>query len=176
MATNYAHLEEYFGGNQQQTKFSTFMSSGERITYGNCLVTCIANMMSLPIDEIPNLYTFYGAKTEHLWMQVFNMWLNEVWIRNGALHQDDKLEIRKFSPAELKTDAIEDSIFIEVIARGLSMRGKPHCILIKPNLVRLKLDSEGLYSGPLKDGHDPHPSKEGLSEVHYFYVICLVKK
>jgi len=43
-----------------QTKFSAFTSKGERITYGNCLVACIASVLDVDIHEVPNLYTLYG--------------------------------------------------------------------------------------------------------------------
>ena len=43
-----------------QTKFSLFCAGGTRLTYGNCLVACIASILDESIDEIPNIYTFYG--------------------------------------------------------------------------------------------------------------------
>ena len=46
-----------------------------------------------------------------------------------------------------------------VIMRGLSQRGKPHCCIFK---------NEG---GNLLSYFDPHPTKQYLSQEHYFYTI-----
>ncbi len=43
--------------------------------------------------------------------------------------------------------------------RGLSQRGKPHCCIFK---------NEG---GNLLSYFDPHPTKQYLSQEHYFYTI-----
>ena len=64
-----------------QTKNSLFFSDGTRLTYGNCLVACIASILEEPIDEIPNIYTFYNLGVKHdnvehdVWFQVINQWL-----------------------------------------------------------------------------------------------------
>ena len=66
-----------------QTKFSLFYSDGRRLNYGNCLVACFASILEVPIDEVPNLYVFYGLDkndnkdiTNHFWFTVMDKWLN----------------------------------------------------------------------------------------------------
>ena len=65
-----------------QTKYSLFYSDGTRLTYGNCLIACVASLLDEPIDEVPNVYTFYGLdekdKTteDHAWFKVMNLWLD----------------------------------------------------------------------------------------------------
>ena len=65
-----------------QTKYSLFYSDGTRLTYGNCLIACVASFLDEPIDEVPNVYTFYGLdekdKTteDHAWFKVMNLWLD----------------------------------------------------------------------------------------------------
>ncbi len=80
-----------------QTKFSLFFSDGTRLTYGNCLVACIASILEEPIDEVPNLYTFYGldepenTETEdHLWFKVINLWLDKKYKKVLIKHSLDE--------------------------------------------------------------------------------------
>ena len=65
-----------------QTKFSLFYADGTRLTYGNCLVACVASILDESIDEIPNVYTFYGLDDkenknieDHWWFKILNIWL-----------------------------------------------------------------------------------------------------
>jgi hypothetical protein len=132
-----------------QTKFSLFFSDGTRLTYGNCLVACIASILEEPIDEVPNLYTFYGldepenTETEdHLWFKVINLWLDKKYKKVLIKHSLDEETQEEF-----------------VIMRGLSKRLKPHTCIFK---------NEG---GNLLPHFDPHPTKEYLSTQHYYYTI-----
>ena len=65
-----------------QTKYSLFYSDGKRMTYGNCLIACFASILELPIDEVPNVYVFYGLdkdktlRGEHQWFKIMDLWLN----------------------------------------------------------------------------------------------------
>ena len=79
-----------------QTKFSLFYSSGKRLTYGNCLIACVASMVDLPIDEVPNVYTFYGLDFEEkienkLWFKTLEIWLKNKF--NKKLKYNDINEI-----------------------------------------------------------------------------------
>lgn len=132
-----------------QTKFSLFYSDGKRLNYGNCLIACIASILEQPIDEIPNVYTFYGLDKDktngvenHLWFKVINLWINN-----------------KFNK-EFKVNSIDEKTSCEyVIMRGLSQRKKPHCCIYKNN------------NGVLEPYFDPHPTAQFLLEEHYFYTI-----
>lgn len=130
-----------------QTKFSLFFSDGTRLTYGNCLVACIASILEEPIDEVPNLYTFYGLddneNTEDpLWFKVINLWLE-----------------KKYKKVLVKHSLEEETHEPFVIMRGLSMRLKPHTCIFENR------------EGKLVPYFDPHPTKEYLSKQHYYYTI-----
>ena len=130
-----------------QTKFSLFFSDGTRLTYGNCLVACIASILEEPIDEVPNLYTFYGLddneNTEDpLWFKVVNLWLE-----------------KKYKKVLVKHSLEEETHEPFVIMRGLSMRLKPHTCIFENR------------EGKLVPYFDPHPTKEYLSKQHYYYTI-----
>ena len=81
-----------------QTKFSLFFSDGKRLTYGNCLIACVASIMDLPIDEVPNVYTFYGLDNkkeikESLWFQVMDLWLKNKFGKKILYNNiDDKIK------------------------------------------------------------------------------------
>jgi hypothetical protein len=132
-----------------QTKFSTFYSNGKRCTYGNCFVACLASILELPIEEVPNLYVFYDLESNvednPLWLIVLNMWLEAKFNR--------RLEKRLIGPTYDEGP---------VIARGISMRGKPHTIVL------YERNSHGLVR------HDPHPTNEGLKEIQYFWFLIPV--
>lgn len=124
-----------------QTKFSLFRSNRERLTYGNCLVACVASILELPIEEVPNIYTFYSKDKTGLWLEVLNMWLS----LNGI----------KLEKVECENVGKYCNVSNYYIKRGLSHRGLPHCIVC----------------GPFKYEWDPHPSREGLKEDQYCYVF-----
>ena len=130
-----------------QTKFSLFFSDGTRLTYGNCLVACIASILGEPIDEVPNLYTFYGLDDDQLWFKVINMWLEKKHKKVLVKHSLDEETNEQF-----------------VIMRGLSMRGKPHTCIFENR------------EGNLVPYFDPHPTTEYLSKQHYYYTIESVFK
>ena len=75
-----------------QTKFSLFYSDGKRLTYGNCLIACIASILEQPIDEVPNVYTFYGLDEpntnidNHLWFNVMNSWMTKKFNKKITVH------------------------------------------------------------------------------------------
>lgn len=148
-----------------QTKFSTFFSDGRRNSYGNCLIACIASILEVPIDEIPNVYTFYGLhikkykKEEPLWLEVLNTWLDHKF----------KLKLIKVSRDENDPLGVKRSMYesdfstFYLIARGLSKRGLPHCVV--------GLQTKGKFIME----HDPHPTHEGLKEIEYFWAFIKIK-
>lgn len=130
-----------------QTKFSLFYSNGKRLTYGNCLIACVASMVELPIDEVPNVYTFYGLGekkeiNQNMWFEVMNMWLSNKFNKNLIYH-----EITETTKQEY------------VIMRGLSMRSKPHTCIYKN------------INGNFEPYFDPHQTSEYLSRCDYFLTI-----
>ena len=131
-----------------QTKFSLFYSDGKRLTYGNCLIACIASILEQPIDEVPNVYTFYGLDEpntnidNHLWFNVMNSWMTKKFNKKITVHT-------------LNESPTEDF----VIVRGLSTRRKPHCCIYENK------------NGELIPFFDPHPTEQFLIENHYYYTI-----
>jgi hypothetical protein len=132
-----------------QTKFSLFYSDGKRLNYGNCLVACFASILEVPIDEVPNLYVFYGLDksddkdiTQHFWFTVMNKWLN--------LKHNKALKYYNLS------DSTDQKY---IIMRGLSMRKKPHCCVYQN------------VDGKFTPYFDPHQTSEFLSEEHYYYSV-----
>jgi hypothetical protein len=141
-----------------QTKFSIFKSNGERITYGNCLVACLASILEEPIEEIPNIYTFYGVEPEYisiekrngqpipLWLYVLNVWLENKHKRRLVKRTSEELEHGY------------------TITRGKSFRNLPHCVVGSCNKDY----------GTNRMEWDPHPSREGLKSVDYYYQIVRI--
>ena len=133
-----------------QTKFSLFFADGKRLTYGNCLIACVASILDQPIDEVPNVYTFYGLDDKedkitenHLWFKTMNVWL--------------KL---KHNKQLIKHDLTESTEQEYVVMRGLSKRGHPHCCIYTNDENSLLLPY-----------FDPHLTSQFLSEEHYYYTI-----
>jgi hypothetical protein len=62
-----------------QTKYGTKDSQGKRLSYGNCLATCIAGILNLQPEMVPNIEIFYCAGDSKLdapmWLDVINIWL-----------------------------------------------------------------------------------------------------
>ena len=137
-----------------QTKFSAFTSKGERITYGNCLVACIASVLDVDIHEVPNLYTLYGiTRPQHpdekptpYWAEVLNTWMRE---KHGK-----QLEIIP-ELAYASRVAKDPKYPRTAIVKGMSHRDKPHCCIYHLSTLVW----------------DPHPSREGLKEMKHVYVI-----
>jgi hypothetical protein len=130
-----------------QTKFSLFYSDGKRLTYGNCLIACVASMMDLPIDEVPNVYTFYGLDSEEkiedkLWFKTIDLWLERKFNKNLKYNNIGDITNQKY-----------------VIMRGLSMRSKPHTCIYENN------------DNQLVPFFDPHQTSEFLSRQDYFLTI-----
>jgi hypothetical protein len=132
-----------------QTKFSIFFADGRRLTYGNCLVACVASILDEPIEEVPNVYTFYGmedrgGKTleDPLWMRVLNLWMEKKHKKKISISSKDNPPKEEY-----------------VIMRGKSLRDHPHCCIYK---------KEGEDLVPF---FDPHPTSQFLKEQHYYYLI-----
>jgi hypothetical protein len=127
-----------------QTKFSLFYADGRRFNYGNCLVACIASILEIEIDEVPNVNVFYGiqetdVEDQALWLSYLNAWL---------FHKHSLKLIKTHDPKKLP-----GSYFI---CRGQSYRALPHCIVMHS----------------IKAPFDPHPTREGLKSIdHYYYFV-----
>ena len=141
-----------------QTKFSAFTSKGERITYGNCLVACIASVLDVDIHEVPNLYTLYGitrpqppdAVDTPYWAEVLNTWMREKHGKELEIMTDIAYASRVTKDPNYPRTAI---------VKGMSHRDKPHCCIYHLSTLIW----------------DPHPSREGLKETKHVYVITPVK-
>jgi len=126
-----------------QTKFGTKSSKGERLTYGNCLATCIASILDKQPEMVPNIEVFYmpgdSKKDDPMWLDVLNIWL-----------------CNKHSSIIIKSRNVEDLPQRDYfISRGVSPRGTRHCIVTSKTYP----------------AHDPHPSGEGLTEIDYYLYL-----
>jgi len=132
----------------EQTKFSLFYPDGKRATYGNCLVANIASILEISINEVPNIYVFYGMEKketpieEQTWFKVLNMWLKF-----------------KFNKIITKHELNEPTQSKYVIIRGLSPNNRAHTCIY-----------ENTQKGFIMI-HDPHPLTIGLKESQYYYTI-----
>lgn len=125
---------------QTQTKFGTKDSKGNRLSYGNCLATCIASILDKQPEMVPNIEIFYmtGDSKKHnpMWLEVINQWL---------LHHHNMRLVKTTDMNDLP----QRDYFI---ARGISPRGSRHCICMSKTYP----------------AHDPHPSGEGLTSIEYY--------
>lgn len=132
----------------EQTKFSLFYPDGKRATYGNCLIANIASILEESINEVPNVYVFYGMEKketlieEQTWFNVLNIWLKF-----------------KHNKIMTKHELNEPTKSQYVIMRGLSPKDRAHtCVYENTN--------EGFVMV-----HDPHPLSVGLKTLQYYYTI-----
>lgn len=124
-----------------QTEFSSHAGS----TTGNCLSACVANLLSVPLEGIPNFAKLGGA-----WFPAFTTFL-----RNNGYNVEGSFYFRSGGWEDLLVLSCGvDSTFI---CCGPSPRfvGLDHAVLYKDGLML----------------HDPHPSRSGLLELRYAFMI-----
>lgn len=106
--------------------------NSEEGVYGNCLAACVASLLELPIEDVPNFCAF------EQWVHEYVSFLNE--------HGFDLIANHYFPDGPFPRDlgAGVDGLFI---AAGPSPRGLNHAVIIdtRGNLI-----------------HDPHPSRAGV--------------
>lgn len=143
-----------------QTKVVIKNSKGDIVQRGNCFAACIASILEVPITEVPNVEVFYhldnGYHTE-----VMLTFLNS---KGWDLCNDNMLQ--RFHPDVFgysfdgtdkngKISQYYDYKDTYYLASGKSPRDIQHiCIYKNGHLV-----------------HDPHPCKEGLISLEYFYTL-----
>ncbi len=127
---------------QDQTR----LSDKEKGTKGNCLVSCYACYMDLPIEECPQFQFLFDVKHfEGFWDSVVNLWLSQMGYER-EFYEEDPFIIKRTS----------DYYF----ACGISPRGFMHQVIYKDGVLF----------------HDPHPSKKGLTNISNFEVIKKIEK
>lgn len=135
-----------------QTKVVVKNSAGEIVVNGNCYAAAIASMLDLPIDQVPNVEVFFPwSEQDDHWNKIMNQWLELKGYKigpapeYGVFHDDQHY-------AEGTAAALYNDIYL---ASGPSARGVNHiCIYQAGNLV-----------------WDPHPTREGLTEVKWLEKI-----
>lgn len=118
---------------QDQTR----LSDKEKKIYGNCLVTCYASYMDLPVEECPQFQFLFDC--EHpstFWHKVVKLWLSEM----GYV-------VKQFQNDPFHKGYTEDYYF----AWGMSPRGVMHQVIYKDGQLF----------------HDPHPSRAGIEVKGY---------
>lgn len=99
---------------------------------GNCFAACVASLLNLPLEEVPNFCADY---TDETWWNAFRSWLHK-----------RKLEAFFFEFGDSFDEAPMHGDFLW-IASGKSPRGD--------------FLHSTVYKGK-KLEHDPHPSRDGL--------------
>ena len=117
-----------------QTKVVVKNSKGEMVVRGNCWAACIASLLELPIEEVPNVEVFFDHET--FWYDAMVTFL------------------------DLKGYSFKDSS--NVFAMGLEIENYEHdkFYLVAGKSVRGVAHSVIYQNGKMV--HDPHPTREGL--------------
>jgi hypothetical protein len=109
---------------------------------GNCLSACVASLLEIPIECVPN---FTSEPHEPPGMQPIrlNEWLSDLGLRavycmTSTMHHDH---------------ATPDGFYI---ITGFSPRGRPHVVIGHGKQI----------------AHDPHPSRAGLVSIDGLILIC----
>lgn len=147
-----------------QTKVVVKNSKGDEVVRGNCFAASIASILELPIEQVPNVEVFFHMPDSSYWMEVMMTFLNSLgWdlvtdhdycvfhpshhsmVRIPENEDPDKYITQKMS--ELKDDYY--------LVSGPSVRGVNHITIYKAGAMV----------------HDPHPTREGIKELHRFFSL-----
>jgi hypothetical protein len=139
-----------------QTKVVVKNSKGEEVVRGNCYAACIASLLEVPIDQVPNVEVFFHIEDSSYWQEVMLTFLNS---KGWELSSDHRFRV--FHNEEIGVEEGKREEWIKeltdkyYLVSGKSQRGVYHiCIYQNGKLV-----------------HDPHPTKEGLLTETYFQVL-----
>lgn len=121
-----------------QTKFR---ADENAMKVGNCFATCIANILHLDIEDVPNVETLFKVSKNGkngYWFDVFMSWLYSIGYYYDQITEDNPPQ--------------KDELYL---ANGLSERGVMHSVIYK---------NGELY-------FDPYPNGKGLEKIEFFSVI-----
>ena len=111
------------------------------VPLGDCYRACIASILDLPLDDVPNFYEDERGQTQAAieWLSSRGLWLwivpNNDSVMSGRLSNDDNVMPEGFC-----------------IANGPGARGCLHSVVWRHGKVV----------------HDPSPSRAGLCEVYWY--------
>lgn len=105
---------------------------------GNCFATCIACILDLPVEDVPNFCGDYWSDDGE-WFRQTNKWLAQHGLRYIELGFGDWV---------FNYHGVPD---VDVIVSGPGPRGCDHAVIWRDG----------------KLAHDPHPSGAGLVEPKY---------
>lgn len=143
-----------------QTKVVVNKSNGEQVRRGNCFAACIASLLELPIEEVPNVEVFFQFEDSFYWSEVMSEFLR---LKGYELMNDNM--VKRFHPefgysfeGTDENGKISDYYkYVDVyyLVSGKSAMGVSHiCIYQNGKLI-----------------HDPHPTKEGLISLTNFQTL-----
>ena len=114
---------------------------------GNCFRACLASILEIQIDDIPDIENL----AQDRWFPVFHNWLKEQGYEYLGWGNPDNLADSKYA------SGIEGY----VIVCGGSPRGysRGHAVVFKDAVMV----------------HDPHPSNLGITHLYGFYMIEKIK-
>lgn len=142
-----------------QTKVVVRNSNGDIVVHGNCWAACIASILEVEINQVPNVEVFFD-RNDGFWSHVMDKFLGgkgyEI-ITDSRYNYYHKLK-NDFSQEAVKArQELNDTFYM---GYGMSPRGVLHsCIYKNGQLV-----------------HDPHPSKDGTEPPTDFQVIEKITK
>lgn len=98
---------------KHQTKFR---ADENAMKVGNCFATCIANILGLDIEDVPNVETLFKIKKkqEGYWLDVFMAWLDSIGYYYEQITEDNP--------------PLENELYI---ANGATGRGTMHSVIYK---------------------------------------------
>ena len=145
-----------------QTKVVVNKSTGENVIRGNCFAACVASLMELPIEEVPNVEVLFHIEGGY-WSEVMMTFLTS---KGYELYTDDRFkcfhqdfEDKNFGGKDNYEGTINELKDQYYLVSGQSVRGVYHiCIFKNGKLI-----------------HDPHPTREGLKSMEIFQTLDKTK-
>lgn len=139
-----------------QTEFST-----KEGTFGNCFSACLASILEMPIEKVPNFMTLSNGEDV---IKGASQWLIQygfILLHRPILKEGDKPDLFWYHT--------QQGFDLYYIVTGISPRKNP----LKPD-EHLK---HACVSRMYQIVHDPHPDKNGLLKItDYYFLLALNQK
>lgn len=113
---------------------------------GDCWPACLASLLAVPLESIPNFCTVYGKR----WFEESCLWL-------AKNHNMGILEVASVSDLQVDGNAL-------VIGVGESTRARFHAVIFCINKNGSSL------------AHDPYEKGLGIIEIKYLYILTPFKE
>jgi hypothetical protein len=135
----------------------TRLSNPEGTVHGNCFTACVAALLDMEVDQVPDMQEGDGKWFDPFWETITAHGLKFEGHRNRFRHNADG------------SLAAEDPGFFEELANYPGVDG--YVIVAGPSLREYVTRGHSVIYRYGKLAHDPHPSGAGLKDVTDFYLI-----